>query len=714
MKQNNALDWGWGKKLTLVRQTESAECGVACLAMVADWYGYKAELRDLRVKFGVTQHGMTLSQLIQCAGQLRLSGRAVKLELEELQQLNCPCIIHWDLNHFVVLKSVMKKKVVIHDPAKGVVNLTMSEVDKHFTGIALELTPNHDFQKVNEKEKIKLYELIGKTEGLKYSVFKIFLFALVLETLALLLPIFNQIVIDEVLVGYDENLLVLIVTAIFLLTVTQTLISLAKEWATITLTVNFNMQWTANVFHHLLHLPIDWFEKRNIGAISAKFAAVDFIQDTLTTSVIQTLVNIVLVFGTLLVMFIYSPILSFIAIFAALIYVILRLAWFSTFKLAEENVWETNTAEESYFIETVRGVQSLKVNGALPWRESVWQNLNINRRNAQLYEMKLGMIYNAIDITLVSLVSAVVLWQGATLVLNGEFTIGMLVAFLSYQARFSASINSLIDTYFEFNMLSIYNERLADIVLSEKEVYDDRTLVSFCSLQDCRDSSSLIEFSNITFSYGINEPTILNGASFQMNQGEIVALVGASGCGKSTISKLLLGIYQPTAGNITFFDNPNLNMTEVRQRIGAVLQEDQLFSGSILDNITFFGSEVDNHKLLACAKKAGVHDDIERLSMGYHTLIGEMGASLSGGQKQRILIARALYKEPELLILDEATSSLDLKTESAVCRTFRELGLPILIIAHRPETIDLADRVLKLEHGRIEEITHHQFNTNGF
>nr|PMK16695.1 peptidase C39 [Vibrio splendidus] len=703
MEMNSQIDWGMGKKLTLVRQTENAECGVACLAMIADWHGHQISLRHLRAKFGITQHGMSFSRLIECSELISLSGRAVRLDLNELEQLSTPCILHWNLNHFVVLKSVKGKKVVIHDPANGVVNLTLSDVNKHFTGIALELSPTHDFNKIDEKEKTKLSELIGKTVGLRSSLIKIFLFALVLEALALLLPMLNQIVIDEVLVGYDENLLILIIFSILLIAATQTLIGLAKEWATITLSVNFNMQWTANVFHHLFRLPIEWFEKRDIGNISAKFAAINVIQNTLTTSVIQALLDLVLVVGTLTVMLLYSPTLSVIAIIAALVYVILRFAWFGTFKRAEENTWEANTKEESYFLETVRGVLSLRVNGTLPWRESSWRNLNIKRRNAQLYELKLGMIYNTINITIISIVSASVLWFGANLVLSGQFTIGMLVAFLSYQGRFSGSISSLIDKYFEYRMLSVYNERLADIVLTQKERNND---YGFKAVQSSATNNyeELIDFSGVSFSYGANDPLLLVNASFCIKRGEIVALIGPSGCGKSTISKLLLGIYKPTDGHIGFFGNSNLSMKEVRQRIGAVLQEDQLFSGSIIENITFFGSDLDEEWLVECARKAGVHDDIERLNMGYHTLVGEMGSSLSGGQKQRILIARALYKKPELLILDEATSSLDIHTESLVCQTFRQIGLPILMIAHRPETIAAADRVLLLQDGMITEV----------
>ncbi|WP_394152001.1 peptidase domain-containing ABC transporter [Vibrio maritimus] len=703
MHAEGLINWAWCKTLPLIRQTEKAECGIACLAMVADWHGYKTDLRSLRAKCAITQHGMSFARLIECGALLKLSGRAVRLDLHELEQLATPCILHWNLNHFVVLKKVSRKKIEIHDPANGALILSYDEVNKHFTGIALELTPTHDFEEKTESKEVRLSTLIGKTVGLRGALGRIFVFALVLEVLALTLPIFNQIVIDEVLVGYDKNLLVLVVGAILLITATQTLIGLAQQWATIKLSVDFNMQWAANVFHHLFRLPVDWFEKRDIGSIGAKFSAVDVIQQTLTTSAIQALLDLVLVIGTLSVMLVYSPQLSIIAIAAALGYVALRFAWFGAFKRAEENTWEASTQEESYFIETVRGVLSLRVNGTLPLRESCWKNLNINRRNAQLHEQKLSMVYNTMNVTIVSLVSATVLWFGANLVLDGLFTIGMLMAFLSYQGRFSASISSLIDKYFEFKMLSVYNERLADIVLTEKEpdTVPDNLRLPTVIINEC---DNAIEFDNVYFSYGKDQPPILNGASFSVRNNEIVALVGPSGCGKSTISKLLLGIYSVTKGNIIYFGNKSMTSKSLRSEVGAVLQEDQLFSGSIIENITFFANELDEEWLVECARRAGVHEDIERLNMGYHTLVGEMGSSLSGGQKQRILIARALYKKPKFLVLDEATSSLDIYTESHVCQMFKAINIPILMIAHRPETIASADRVLLLDGGVVQEI----------
>lgn len=708
-----ALKWTGRKQLPLIRQTESAECGLACLAMMACWHGLLTDLPTLRERFSISTQGMTLQRLIECAAAVRLSSRAIRLEPEDLSSLSLPCILHWNMNHFVVLHKVRGRKLVIHDPDKGKVVLSLREAGKHFTGIALEMMPASDFAPRNERKKIRLFQLTGKTSGLWPAMSRIIIFALALELLTLGSPLLNQLVIDEVLVTTDKNLLTVIIIALLLLSVTQMMLSLARQWATITLSVNFNMQWTARVFHHLVRLPLSWFDARSKGNISARFDAVDTIQQTLTSQILEGILDLVLVVTALSMMLLYSPEMTLIAILAALIYGVLRAIWYPSLRQSAEDAWDAGATESGHFFETLNGIMSLRINGVTAHREAAWLNLNVARRNSQLRQNRLMMFYNIAHTLTGSVVSAVILWKGAGEVLNGNFTVGMLVAYMSYQGRFSSSMISLTDKFFSWRMLDVYNERLADIVLTPTEsnqplhLQDDNNTTAIVSNGSVtKDNNIPLSLEQVVFSHKGSSTQLISGISLILRPGEVVAVTGKSGCGKSTLVKLILGIHAPQEGTIKTFGilHTHPDYFQIRQRIGTVLQDDHLFRGSVADNIIFFNANRDYKQLVRCAKLALIDSDIMAMSMGYETLIGETGGGLSGGQRQRILLARALYKNPGFLLLDEATSHLDVESEIEISQTLRQLGLPILLIAHRQETIASADRVLYLCNGHLTKV----------
>ncbi|MCK7301408.1 MULTISPECIES: peptidase domain-containing ABC transporter [Enterobacter cloacae complex] len=712
-----SLNWTGIKQLPVIRQTESAECGLACLAMMACWHGLQTDLPTLRERFSVSTQGMTLQRLIECAAGISLSSRAVRLEPEDLKSLSLPCILHWNMNHFVVLHKVRGSRLVIHDPDKGKVSLSLQEAGKHFTGIALELLPASDFTARDERKKIRLRQLTGKTPGLLPAMSRIIIFALMLEILTLGNPLLNQLVIDEVLVAADRSLLTVIIIALLLLSLTQMLLSLARQWASIALSVNFNMQWTARVFHHLVRLPLSWFDARSKGSINARFEAVDTIQQALTTQVLEGILDVLLVMTAFCMMLLYSPEMTLITVLAAIFYGVLRALWYPSLRQSAEDAWDAGARESGHFLETLNGILSLRINGVTAHREAAWLNLNVTRRNTQLRQSRLLMCYDIAHTLTGSVVSVVILWKGAGEVLNGTFTVGMLVAYMSYQMRFSSSISSLTDKIFAWRMLDVYNERLADIVLTPTEdhqqqrVQEDSRSSAIPSVFHgavSEDTHLPLSLEHIIFSHKGSNTPILRGVSLTLHPGEVVAITGKSGCGKSTLVNLILGIHIPDEGTIRTFGIPQAHPDyfQVRRRIGTVLQDDHLFRGSIADNIIFFSEDHNHKRMIHCARLALIDSDIMALPMGYQTLIGETGGGLSGGQKQRILLARALYKEPGFLLLDEATSHLDVESEIQISQTLRQLGLPVLLIAHRPETIASADRILYLSDGNLRELNH--------
>ncbi|TMH12029.1 MAG: peptidase domain-containing ABC transporter [Betaproteobacteria bacterium] len=694
-----SLRLGFGSpRVPMLLQTEAAECGLACLAMVAAHHGLHTDMPTLRQRFQLSLKGATLVDLTRIAGQLQLNPRALRAEMAHLSQLQLPCVLHWDLNHFVVLTQLSHGKVVIHDPARGVRRLAMDEVSKHFTGVVLELSPAADFRPRTERQSVSLRQLLGRVGGLKRSLLQIFALALALEGFTLLSPFFMQWVVDSVLVGADRDLLVTLGVGFGLLVFIQVATGAIRSWAVLFLSATLNLQWLSNVFAHLLRLPVAWFEKRHTGDVMSRFGAVQQIQQTLTTSFIEAVLDGLLVVLTLAMMWVYSGTLTAIALGCVAAYALLRWAFFRPLRDATEEAIIHDAKKASHFLESLRGVQSIKLFNRQEDRQARFMNRVVDAMNANIATRKLDLLFGVLHKLVFGLERVAVIWVGALLVLDRSFSVGMLFAFFAYKEQFALRVSGLIDKAVELKMLKLQGERLADIVLTPPEA---EVLVP----PRRQDVSARLELRGVGFRYSDAEPVVLKGVNLIIEPGEAVAIVGPSGCGKTTLLKLMLGIHEPQIGEVRVGGLPlaHLGLRSWRDMIGTVMQDDQLFAGSIIDNISFFDAQPDLAWIEECAKVASVHDEIEAMPMAYHTLIGDMGTSLSGGQKQRLLLARALYKRPKILFLDEATSALDVDRERLVNLAVRQLDLTRVIVAHRPETIASASRVIVLSDGRVAQ-----------
>lgn len=677
-------------------QSEAAECGLASLAMVADAHGLHIGLPELRRRFPLSLKGAKLSHLIGIAQQLGFSTRPLRLDMDDLGKLKLPCVLHWELNHFVVLKKVGKSKVVVLDPAIGERKLSPAEVSDHFTGVALELSPTTDFtpRKASPSESVR--QLTGPVRGLWQALGQIIALSLALQVFVVLAPFLMQWVVDQVLVSADRDLLTVLGLGFGLALLLQVGIGVLRGAAVVHLSSRLGLQWMGNVFAHLLRLPLDFFEKRNLGDITSRLSSVQAIQRTLTTSFVEALIDGLMAVVTLALMLVYSWKLALVTVLAVLLYAAIRaLAW-RPLRDGTEQQLVTAAKQQTHLLESLRGMQSLKVAGEESRRRSTYDNLMVDTVNREVRLAHLDLGFNGASQLLFGVERVAVIWIGALLALDNVFSVGMLIAFLAYKDQFASRMSALIDKWLEFRMLRLHGERLADIVLTAPE--DDAGSIEGLPPEDAH-----IEVENLCFRYADGEPWVLKDCSFSITPGESVGVVGASGCGKTTLIKLLLGLLRPTTGSIRIggHDLHRLGARNVRAIVGAVMQDDQLFAGSIADNIGFFDPEFDLARVEVAARLSAVHEDIMAMPMGYHGLIGDMGSSLSGGQKQRIILARALYRQPKLLFLDEATSHLDVMSERLVNDAVRSLRLTRVIIAHRPETIASADRVLVMEQGRI-------------
>ncbi|MGB4487100.1 MAG: peptidase domain-containing ABC transporter [Pseudomonas veronii] len=682
-----------------VVQSQSAECGLACIAMIADCHGKSIGLPILRQSFPQSLKGVRLNHLIHIAQKLGFSTRPLRLDIEDLDRLKLPCILHWDMNHFVVLSKVGKSKITILDPIFGERRLSFAEVSEHFTGVALELTPTAEFKPQEAAPAVTVQQLTGPIHGLWRTLMQILLLSVALQVFVILAPFFMQWVVDQVLISADRNLLAVLGFGFGLALLLQIGIGLLRGWSVVYLSSQLSLQWMGSVFAHLLKLRLDFFESRHLGDITSRMSSVQAIQKTLTTSFVEAIIDGLMVAVTFGLMLIYSWKLALVTLFAVTFYLGIRALGYRQMRDRTEQQLIAAAKQQTHLLESLRGMQSLKVAGEESQRRSTYDNLMTDTVNQDVRLARMGLGFSSASQLVFGIERIAVIWIGAGLATQSVFSVGMLIAYLAYKDQFAQRMGTLIDKWIEFRMLRLHGERLADIVLSPPEEAPDFPELS--APVDIR-----IEVENLSFRYADGEPWVLKDCSFTVRPGESVAIAGSSGCGKTTLVKLMLGLLRPTEGAIRIggHDIHKVGPRNVRAFIGAVMQEDQLFTGSIADNIGFFSPEFDQARIEAAARLAAVHEEIMAMPMGYHSLIGDMGSSLSGGQKQRIILARALYREPRLLVLDEATCHLDVANERLVNDAVRRLNVTKVIIAHRPETIVSADRVLTMEGGRIVEV----------
>jgi ATP-binding cassette subfamily B protein RaxB len=684
----------------MILQTEASECGLAALTMIGRYYGHDVDLASLRRRYLVSSRGTTLQMLMNAAAHLGFQSRPVRLELNELRQLAVPCILHWDLNHFVVLKQTHANGATIHDPACGVRRISNAGLSEHFTGVALECKPRADFEPVTARQSISLSTLLEKVDGLPGALMKIFGLAFALELITLIWPFYLQWVLDKVLVSADRKLLTLLGAAFLLTILLQAVLTVGRAWIITWLSTSLSVTWITSVFSRMLRLPLQWYEKRHIGDIASRYESLSQIQKTFTSGFVTAILDGLMAATTLTVLFVFSVKLTSVVLIAFLLYATVRVILYRPLRRAQEDQIQKAARQDTELFEAIRGALTLKINNQQESRSARYANAVIETFNQNIRMERLNIAFVTSKQIILGGYRVGIIWLAAGLVIDGIFSAGMLVAFVAYADLFINRVTSLMDKLMEFRMLGLHAERLADIVLSDTEQYIETDW-------SAQISDFTIEVRNVSFRYSSIEDWILKDCSMTVKAGEFVALTGLSGCGKTTLAKIILGLLEPNEGDVRLggVDIRKLGLARYRSLIGAVMQEDQLFAGSVAENIASFPDGVfDMAGMESAARLAAIHDDISTMPMGYQSLVGDMGSTLSGGQKQRLLLARALYRNPKLLLLDEATSHLDIECEQAINFAISGLQVTRITIAHRPQTIASAQRVFLVAEGRVREL----------
>ncbi len=698
---NKLLSFSLKKTVPLILQSEIAECGLASIAMVASYYGHKLDMSAMRQRYSANLKGMKLQQLMEISDSLGFVNRALKCPIDEVHKLTFPCILHWDMNHFVVLIKVSgigsNSKYSINDPAMGKRILSKEDFSKHFTGICLELRLTTKFKKQQEQTKIKFWQLWSKITNLKSSLIKLAGLSFVLQLFALMTPYYMQWIVDEVLISFDKPLLKVLAIGFALICIMGVVTNAVRSWLILRLSSMLNMHMGINLLSHLLRLPMNYFESRHIGDIVSRFGSLAQIRERITTGFVETLVDGVMAITVLIMMLIYSVKLTAVVLGAVTLYTIVRLTLFRPLHQATKEMIRNSAKEQSNFLENIRGIQTIKMFGNESQKQGIWQNCYAEVINSEIRLGRLKISFDSFNKLLFGIENVLVIYFAAILVMANSLSVGMVLAFIAYKSQLTQRFANLIEQVIQFKMMRLHLDRISDIALTPQESNrNGKTLF-------LTEPNGRLTLENICFSYDVNQPPILNNLNLSLNKGDSIAITGPSGSGKTTLMKIMVGLLQPISGRVLLDgkDITKVGLKNYRKQVAAVMQNDTLLTGSIADNISFFDPQPNFSKIKQCATLAAINEDINKMTMGYYSLVGDMGSTLSGGQVQRILLARALYQSPCILFMDEATSHLDKDNEVKINEQIQHLRMTRIMIAHRQETISTADQVLLLSEGKL-------------
>lgn len=683
--------------MKLVQQVEAAECGLACVAIVLQCHGSHVDLPTLRRTHAVSTRGMTMRELIDVASSYGLVGRGIRCELDELEHLKCPAVLHWGMNHYVVLMRCKAGKLRIQDPALGMVHMSLAQASRFFTGVAVEMSTAPDFKRRREKSPLSVWSWFRFDRATHGSLAQILILSLLLQLYVVASPFYLQLAIDQAALKGDAHLLNALALGFGLFAVFNVGAEALRGVVTTKINGILNWDMTLRLFRHMIRLPLPWFQRRRLADVLSRFDSVTPLRDTITGGLISTVVDGVLALATLVMMFVFAPQLAWVVVLGQILYVAIRLGALPLSIRLGMEVLAAKIEESGKRLETLRAIQTLKVLGAENQREADWANklANVIKREQtqSLANLAFSLSHQLVD----GVVYVVLIFLGARSIIAGNMSVGLMYAFLSYQHQFSSRASTLFDQLMHFRLMDIYSHRLADIVLTPRENGIDDVGLSQPELQ------GRIELDNLSFAYAQNDTPIFRNISLTIEPGEFVAIAGPSGCGKTSLLKVMCGLYPATYGEVRIDGRPLMawGPRAIRRALGVVMQDDELLTGTIAENVACFDDRIDMDRVWECLRMAQLAEDVLKMPMRTDSLVGDIGASLSGGQKQRLQLARALYRRPRLLVLDEASSHLDPERERLINQALRSLKITRIVVAHRAETLAAADRIITLANGGI-------------
>ncbi|HVK63008.1 MAG TPA: peptidase domain-containing ABC transporter [Polyangium sp.] len=684
------------RAVPIILQGEPSECGLACLAMVASSWGLEADLAALRTKLTTTPRGLSLRMLMSLAGALGLAARPVRIGLHRLGDLKTPAILHWNMDHFVVLEKLTGDVASIVDPARGRVRMKIDAVSPSFTGIAVELTPTNAFSREPLALSRSFRRAWFEDPHLRSVALRALWLTVLLQASIVSLPFAYRSLIDRhPAAGTSDPAMLAIVAGIALMIVVQA----GASWTRGVLVTRFGNLFVHRVSAHivgrLFSLPVSFFQRQILGDVLARVRSVDAIRRFVTDRAIPLLIDLAVSVVTAALMIRFSPKLAAIVILGLAIETTMRFAALPRQRELSDELLHAEGKELARLLESIRAVQAIKLAGREAQRFALWENDLVRVLNAN---MRLSRLHTGVE-SAASTIGAVewvlVLGIGVLGVGADPVPLGTLFGFLAYRGVFRERFGTLTENLSSLQLVGVHLRRLDDLMLAEAEPVGGRDMPV--------DGAGALSLKNVRFRYAATEPLVLDDVSLEVPAGACVAIVGPSGSGKSTLIKLILGIETPSEGDVLLDDASirDVHRHGWRERFGTVMQDDTLLAGSIAENIAFFDATIDMDRVRAAARDASIAEEIEAMPMEYGTLVGDMGAQISGGQRQRILIARALYRQPKIILFDEGTANLDAENETRIAAVLATLAPTRIVVAHRSHLVQVADIVYEVRGGRV-------------
>lgn len=704
------------KNFPTERQYDQMDCGPACLKIVAKHYGKYYSLQTLRERSGITKDGVTLLGLSYAGESIGIKSICLECSIDDLiNKIQLPCIIHWNNNHFLVVYKITAKRVFISDPAKGLLTMPIEKFAENWyikgrsTGYTLILEPSADFslrEADSRIERLKTFEkFFHYFAPFRGALLNLAIILLIITTLQVSLPFITRSIIDVGIQSGDIHFLNLLLIGNIAIILCNALGAIVRDWIMMHITSRVNTALISDYLAKVMKLPINFFETKLFGDIIQRAQDNERIRSFIMDSSISFLFSSLTFLVFSVIMFFYSKIVFLIFIIGITAYVTWVLSFLRLRKKLDWEYFELNSKNQSFWFEMVSGIYDIKVNNYEQKKRWRWEHIQAKLFKVNKRVLKINNLQSSGAQFIDNVKNVAILYYSAESVVNGEITFGVMIAIQFMIGILGGPISQFIQFVIMLQYARISFKRLSEINQMEEE--EDITKANSVQLPDTKH----LLFKNVSFQYSPTAPYIIKNITLVIPEGKVTAIVGDSGSGKSTILKLILRLHKPTYGEILLGDMNinNVNLKQYRDRFGVVLQDGKLFNDTVLNNIVLDDANIDYELVKKVSKIANISTEIESFSLGYQTMVGENGKGLSGGQKQRILIARALYKKPDYLLLDEATNSLDTINEQkithALTQSFKDKT--VIVVAHRLSTIQSADQIIVLKDGQIIELGNH-------